>query len=687
MAFPLINPILQFMDNAGEPLSGGLLYTYAPGTTTNKTTYTDENLSVPNANPIVLDSAGRCTIFLTDGEEYKFVLQTSAAVTLRTIDEVKSPSGITQAAIALALFPRTTAESSAGITPSDYAYLAADALGGMFRYGAVGNYTGAGAGTDDSTAFRNACLVIQARGGGVLDLGSRRYRLYSDGSTATLGDFSNLRGITIKSDGAELAIDRTFTGSQTVTPFIFTACEGVHFVGHIKVTCTQTQPINEKTSRGVEFATFRQGCTNVTSEMATFNSLRVGFYPRREAGDPASYISRGFKLGVIHASQTGYPLTNAGATGHQMTASLVTTECGRSLFLQGMLDATVYVDSADAEASVDCLLTNVTTTGMDGVTVYYTNTRSTIADSSRSIGVDLQIQDSDLQDVRHSNVKVILNIRTGASTYTGPGFRSSKLKHDSTADAVDRGHILENIEVSGSIVAGNINQIGVQFCSVGTWGTGELVRNIAFTNLRMAGTGQPSFNLRSIQDKAVFTNVYSSANMNIVGNTTGEVILVGCESGGSFTVDTADTTRHIYYGCKIGSMTDQSTLNKAFHSCPGLPTGFTATLTGISGTDPTATIQTLWEGDTLRLVVPALQGTSDTTAATLTGMPASMYPTSTQTFGMRVIDNSAGQFGYGEVSTSGVITLRLGNGSATFTGSGTKGVSAYADSVFDRKIA
>lgn len=685
MAFPLINPVFQFFDNAGEPLSGGLLYTYAPGTTTPKTTYTDENLSVPNANPIVLDSAGRCTIFLTDGEEYKFLLQTSAAVTLRTIDEVKSPSSMTQAAVALALYPRTASETSAGITPSDYAYLSAEALGGMFRYGAVGNYTGAGVGTDDSTAFRNACLVIQARGGGVLDLGSRRYRLYSNGSTGALGDFSNLRGITIKSDGAELVIDRTFTGSQTVTPFIFTACEGVHFVGHIKVTCTQTQPINEKTSRGVEFATFRQGCKNVTSEMATFNSLRVGFYPRREAGDAASFISRGFRLGMIHANQTGYPLTNAGATGHQLTASLVTTECGRSLFLQGIVDATVYVDSADAEASVDCLLTNVTTRGMDSVTVYYTNTRSTIADASRSIGVDLQVQDSDLQVVRHSNVRVFLNIRTGATTYTGAGFRVSKLKADSTDDAVDRGHTIENVEVQGTVIAGNSAQIGIQFCSVGTWGTSELVDNIAFRNLRLVGTGQPNFNLRSIQKTAILDNVYSSAQMNLVGNTTGVITLTNCECDGSFTTADTDTSRQIYIGCTFGSTANQGFTGKAFYSCIGLPTGFTATLTGISGTDPTATIQVLWEGDAVRLVMPGLQGTSDSTAATLTGMPASMFPASTQTIPMRVIDNGTGQAGYGEISTAGVITLRLGNGSALFTAANAKGISAFNAS-YDRRV-
>src|SRR5688572_11891898 len=495
MAFPLINPILQFMDNAGEPLSGGLLYTYAPGTTTNKTTYTDENLSVANANPIVLDSAGRCTIFLTDGEEYKFVLQTSAAVTLRTIDEVKSPSGITQAAVGAALFPRTSAESSAGITPSDYAYLAADALGGMFRYGAAGNYTGPGAGTDDSTALRNACLVIQARGGGVLDLGSRRYRIFSDGSTGTIGDFSNLRGLTIKSDGAELVVDRTFTGSQAIQLFEFAACDGIHFVGHLKLTCTQIQPVNEKPTRGVEFATFREGCTNVTSESVSITGFRVGWYIRSESGDAASFISKGFNLGVTTANSVGYPLTTAGRTGWGITATLITDTCTRSYFPQGVKEHKIVVISKNHEASVDCIIANDREDGADGLELWYTNKESTFADNSRN-AVAIDIQDSDLYVVVNRNIKVHLNIENSAvGNYMGLGFQVAKrLSADSMGDPTDRGHILENIQLSGTIKALSSNQTSIGFCNVGTWSTGEFVDNIRFEDLILSGTAQPNFN-------------------------------------------------------------------------------------------------------------------------------------------------------------------------------------------------
>ncbi len=66
----------EFMDNNGNPAAGYKLFTYASGTTTKVNTWTDEGQTSLNTNPIVLDAAGRCTIFLDAGSAnaYKFVL-------------------------------------------------------------------------------------------------------------------------------------------------------------------------------------------------------------------------------------------------------------------------------------------------------------------------------------------------------------------------------------------------------------------------------------------------------------------------------------------------------------------------------------------------------------------------------------------------------------------------------------
>lgn len=83
----------QFFDNSGYVLSGGKIYTYEAGTTTPLATYTSSTGNTAHTNPIVLDSAGRVPggeIWNALQQLYKFVLKTSADVTIATYDNVGS---------------------------------------------------------------------------------------------------------------------------------------------------------------------------------------------------------------------------------------------------------------------------------------------------------------------------------------------------------------------------------------------------------------------------------------------------------------------------------------------------------------------------------------------------------------------------------------------------------------------
>jgi len=70
---------LQFFDDNGDPLSGGLLFSYSAGSTTKRSTYTSSAGDVANPNPIVLDARGETpdAVWLSEGAEYKFVLAPS----------------------------------------------------------------------------------------------------------------------------------------------------------------------------------------------------------------------------------------------------------------------------------------------------------------------------------------------------------------------------------------------------------------------------------------------------------------------------------------------------------------------------------------------------------------------------------------------------------------------------------
>jgi len=85
---PWANPHVQYLDTSGRPLTAGRVYTYAAGTTTPQTTYKDAAGTVPNTNPVILDSAGFGTIYLDQSKTYKIVLKNALDVQQWSVDNV-----------------------------------------------------------------------------------------------------------------------------------------------------------------------------------------------------------------------------------------------------------------------------------------------------------------------------------------------------------------------------------------------------------------------------------------------------------------------------------------------------------------------------------------------------------------------------------------------------------------------
>lgn len=88
MAVLFTSPYQQFLDDDGNPLAGGKVYTYDAGTTTPRATYTTAAASVQNANPVVLDSSGRAVIFI-DGS-YRFDVKDADGALIESVDNISS---------------------------------------------------------------------------------------------------------------------------------------------------------------------------------------------------------------------------------------------------------------------------------------------------------------------------------------------------------------------------------------------------------------------------------------------------------------------------------------------------------------------------------------------------------------------------------------------------------------------
>lgn len=89
-AVPIPSAVVQFVDANGVPLAGGKLYTCIAGLScpgNPQATFTDSTAGVQNANPIILDSAGRAQVWI-GANAYRFVLQDANSVQQWTQDNV-----------------------------------------------------------------------------------------------------------------------------------------------------------------------------------------------------------------------------------------------------------------------------------------------------------------------------------------------------------------------------------------------------------------------------------------------------------------------------------------------------------------------------------------------------------------------------------------------------------------------
>lgn len=94
----------QFLDNSGNVLTGGKIYSYLAGTTTPTPTYTTSLGTIPHSNPIILDASGRVPsggeIWLTEAISYKFILRDANDVLIATYDNITGNNSGVQTFIA-----------------------------------------------------------------------------------------------------------------------------------------------------------------------------------------------------------------------------------------------------------------------------------------------------------------------------------------------------------------------------------------------------------------------------------------------------------------------------------------------------------------------------------------------------------------------------------------------------------
>jgi hypothetical protein len=165
------------------------LYSYEAGTTTPQPTYTTAAGNIAHTNPIILDSAGRVAtgeIWVTAGQNYKFVLTTSTDVPIKTWDDITgiNGTGITSNANSIEYDPPFTGALTSGYTVEDK----------LAQYVSVKDFGAVGDGSTPDDAAINAAFAASNN----VYFPPGNYRCTS---TITI---SNVKGLTITGAGASL---------------------------------------------------------------------------------------------------------------------------------------------------------------------------------------------------------------------------------------------------------------------------------------------------------------------------------------------------------------------------------------------------------------------------------------------------------------------------------------------------
>lgn len=120
----MTEPKVQFIDSNGEPLVGGKIYTYEASTTVPKETWKDYEQLEENTNPVILDDAGRASIWLEGS--YKIIVTDSDDVVIYTMDNVKSVSDIDLTGLTATVADLNSTTTTAITTTINYNVLAED---------------------------------------------------------------------------------------------------------------------------------------------------------------------------------------------------------------------------------------------------------------------------------------------------------------------------------------------------------------------------------------------------------------------------------------------------------------------------------------------------------------------------------------------------------------------------------
>ena len=382
------------------------------------------------------------------------------------------------------------------------------------KYGAKGDGV-----SDDTQAIKDACDVIQENGGGTLYFPQGIYNIKPVIDGDPLYIFNDLDQVNITGSNAIIndinSYDRDVLETSSFVHFV--KCKNINIDNSV-VFKSQTYDMDINTAySGIDWLEFLNGCIGIDIDTHIYGG-HSGIIFNNELDGLSLKYNKSKNINVnLNAEYIRYPYA-ARWSGDHANVNLNIKECGRPFFIFGVENVDINLESQNTATA---LIKSYSGHGCRNIKVNFKNRYS---NTTRHMGKGelLSIHFGDQTPAVMKNIDITLDIKNYVNGWGHSLSIDKFLNGGTTPDTEGRGHVLEDLKISGDSKGRN----GVNHLTIarGEFKAPDVVKHSKLENLKMSNGGSVNLNLRdSLQDEF---NVINSENLDgniAILNTTGIV--------------------------------------------------------------------------------------------------------------------------------------------------------------------